>query len=767
MVRRLLWNIGRMKPTLIALILIALFGTVGCKRTPQEKAAQFLSKGKEYVAQRDYARAVLQFKNASQLQPKDAETAYQLGLAYLGARDLNHAVASLFRATQLDPHHAGARAKIAELMARSGDPSLAKEGEKRMRELLESVPGNIDALNALALSELALGESQSAEEHLKEALQRFPKNQAATTELALTYLQRQDFQKAEQVLKNARSAMPESLDAALSLAQFYVLTQRWPDAEGAFQSALRISPNDGAALSGLAATELRLGRKSQAEQAYRKLAALPDKRYQHLHAAYLFAEGQRDAAIKEFEALAKKSPGDRDSRSRLVAAYLATGRTADAESVLAAALKAHPNDTDALLQRSWILLRSGKAQEAQDDLNKVIHFQRDSAAAHYLLAQVYQVQGLRSQQNAELTDALRYNPALLPARVTLAQTLTLSGSPQAALDVVNSAPKEQSQALILSLERNAASYAAGDKEAFHQGVALALKAARVPDTLLQDAVVKLIDRAYAAARSSASEALKQSPDNIRALRAIAFSYAAQNQAKEASRFLTDYAAQSKSPAVHLLVGEWFWSVGDRGGARSAFNRAKILDPQSVPANLALARTDMADRNLGQARKTLMLILSSDPRNFAAEELLGAVEVQAGNFSAALECYQKALQLQPNNPQVLNNLAYILADKAGQADEALPYAQQAVDANPANPDAVGTLGWVFYRKGLYREAQQQLQRATAEDRNSTQKNAVIRKYHLAMVYLRLGDKQKGREILLQALQMDSSLPEAQMAQSLIP
>jgi Tfp pilus assembly protein PilF len=64
------------------------------------------------------------------------------------------------------------------------------------------------------------------------------------------------------------------------------------------------------------------------------------------------------------------------------------------------------------------------------------------------------------------------------------------------------------------------------------------------------------------------------------------------------------------------------------------------------------------------------------------------------------------------------------------------------------------------------ARQQLLRATAADGNSTERNAVMRKYHLAMTYLKLGDKRRGIETLVEALHQNPNLPEAEMARALI-
>ena len=86
--------------------------------------------------------------------------------------------------------------------------------------------------------------------------------------------------------------------------------------------------------------------------------------------------------------------------------------------------------------------------------------------------------------------------------------------------------------------------------------------------------------------------------------------------------------------------------------------------------------------------------------------------------------------------------------------------------PDNADAAGTLGWILFRQGVYREALQFLERACTEDRGSKAPNAVIRRYHLAMTYLKLGDRQKGLELLARAIQQNPSLPEAQMARALV-
>jgi tetratricopeptide (TPR) repeat protein len=147
-------------------------------------------------------------------------------------------------------------------------------------------------------------------------------------------------------------------------------------------------------------------------------------------------------------------------------------------------------------------------------------------------------------------------------------------------------------------------------------------------------------------------------------------------------------------------------------------------------------------------------------------LLARLETMAARYMVAVDQYRRALELQPRDFVTLNNLAYLLADKADQPDEALPLAQQALELAPENADSAGTLGWIFYRKGLYQEARRYLEEAVNRDGGSSQDNAVIRKYHLAMTYLKLGDQAKGRELMVRALKQNPVLPEAAMAQVIL-
>ena len=143
-----------------------------------------------------------------------------------------------------------------------------------------------------------------------------------------------------------------------------------------------------------------------------------------------------------------------------------------------------------MLQRAESYLKTGKFPEAQADLNQVISLRPESAAAHFLLAKVYQANGNVLNQRQELTEAVRLNPNLLPARLELAQSLIAGKSAKVALDVMNQTPDGQRRLPPAIVQRNWALYALGDDVELRKGIDQGLAIARTSDLLLQDGLLK-------------------------------------------------------------------------------------------------------------------------------------------------------------------------------------------------------------------------------------------------------------------------------------
>src|SRR5262249_50741288 len=148
-----------------------------------------------------------------------------------------------------------------------------------------------------------------------------------------------------------------------------------------------------------------------------------------------------ESALTELESIYKANPTDRRARTTLVQQYIKLKKTAQAEQVLAAALKQNPKDTDALLQRSELYMWVGKPAEAEIDLQSVLHFQPQSAEAHYVLAAVEHARSRKQLERQELSEAIRLNPRLWAARLALSRNFNIEGHSTQALEVLDQNPK--------------------------------------------------------------------------------------------------------------------------------------------------------------------------------------------------------------------------------------------------------------------------------------------------------------------------------------
>jgi len=93
-------------------VLIFLMVTA-CSSDPEKKKTDHYSKAMVYVQNHDDKAAIIELRNAIQIDPKYADARYQLGLLYLKMGDGKKAFKELQRAGSLDPGNTDARLKTA------------------------------------------------------------------------------------------------------------------------------------------------------------------------------------------------------------------------------------------------------------------------------------------------------------------------------------------------------------------------------------------------------------------------------------------------------------------------------------------------------------------------------------------------------------------------------------------------------------------------------------------------------------------------------
>lgn len=89
---------------------------------------------------------------------------------------------------------------------------------------------------------------------------------------------------------------------------------------------------------------------------------------------------------------------------------------------------------------------------------------------------------------------------------------------------------------------------------------------------------------------------------------------------------------------------------------------------------------------------------------------GAALERAGRWPEAERDLKHALELQPDQPLVLNYLGYSWIDRGEHLEEGLQMVRRAVELRPEDGYIVDSLGWAYYRLGDFPHAVQYLERA---------------------------------------------------------
>jgi len=122
-----------------------------------------------------------------------------------------------------------------------------------------------------------------------------------------------------------------------------------------------------------------------------------------------------------------------------------------------------------------------------------------------------------------------------------------------------------------------------------------------------------------------------------------------------------------------------------------------------------------------SRKILEQQIARQPDNFQYYFMLGNLYYETGDFAAAEIQFKKALALNPDDPEALNNLAWLYAtapvEELRKPADALRLAEKAARISPL-PHILDTLGESYFVNGRYAEAVQALEAALAAGADNT-------------------------------------------------
>jgi Flp pilus assembly protein TadD len=102
---------------------------------------------------------------------------------------------------------------------------------------------------------------------------------------------------------------------------------------------------------------------------------------------------------------------------------------------------------------------------------------------------------------------------------------------------------------------------------------------------------------------------------------------------------------------------------------------------------------------------------------------------------------------PNNYEAYNALGYSLADHDLELEKAYEYIQKAIELDPKNPAIIDSLGWVQYKLGQYENAAKSFQKALDLDINDPELYI-----HFYKTLLKLNKKEKAKKLIIKAREL---------------
>jgi len=227
----------------------------------------------------------------------------------------------------------------------------------------------------------------------------------------------------------------------------------------------------------------------------------------------------------------------------------------------------------------------------------------------------------------------------------------------------------------------------------------------------------------------------------------------------------------------ILVGQIYEDLGLLSLAAAAYDRVGAEDGFALVAALGRAQVFSAQDDHDAAIAVLEAAIAGHPDSRIAPQVLGDILRRAGRHGEAIAAYtaaieglqadgravgwqlwfaravahersgdwppaeadfRAALEVEPDQPTVLNYLGYSLVERQEKLDEALEMIQRAVAGEPMSGYIVDSLGWALFRLGRYDEALPVMERAV-----ELLPQDPILNDHLGDVYWAVGRKREAR------------------------
>jgi len=300
----------------------------------------------EYQATKDthfVEQAQQAAERAAALAPSQPSSQFALALIYRGTGQLDRAADQLRRSIAERPEQDSTHRLLGEILAEQGDTAAAIAMLQQAIVLRPAYPANY---TSLGLVHLRSGHYTEAIAPLAEAVRLDPRSPELHTRLGAAY---QYLGRDRDAIAEYRQATQHGGNAIAysNLALLQYRAGRYPEAAEGYAQSNRLRPNDPVTLRNLGDAYRKLGRDTDARNAYEEGLAITGR---------MLSVNQED-------------PRALQTRGILLAKL---GRSKEAVAAADAAIRIAPADTDVLYERAVVLLIAGDKTGALAALERAV-----------------------------------------------------------------------------------------------------------------------------------------------------------------------------------------------------------------------------------------------------------------------------------------------------------------------------------------------------------------------------------------------------------
>jgi tetratricopeptide (TPR) repeat protein len=733
-------------------LLMVLF--TACSRDPNVRKQKYLESGQRYFDKGQYREAAIQFENAIQVDARFADAHYKLAQTALKLEQWPAAYQELSKTIELQPDQYAAHLDLANLLILVREYGNAKE---HLDLLVQKQPTNPDVFIALSNYDAGSNNSTAAMADMQKALQLDPKRPESYLNLAMLDMRGEQWDAAEANFKRAVELNPKATEL-ISLGNFYQTRGRFPEAEQLFRRAISAAADDPNPRLSLASLYMAENKPGQAEELLRQSKKdFPNNSVGYrLLGDFYYANGQLDKATEEYAAIYRDHAKDMVVKKNYIQLLILKDRLDEARKLNDEILKTKKDDEDAQIYQGEIELRGGKANDAVNTLQGVLKNNPDNGIAHYQLGLAFDQLANLNRAEAEWRDAVRLRPGIVEAHRALAGIAIHKRDAQAlsqeADQIIAAQPGSPDGYLLHAVADIDRKQFASADEYIRRCLS---KEPNNPAAYVQLGNLHMAQSQYAEAQKAYQQGLDQDPNSSDALGGVLNVYLVQKQPDRAVAAAQAQLAKSpKNPVFHIIMGQLLMDQKkDLAGAEKEFKQAADLDHKNSEAMVKLGMVQNARGATDQALQTYLDGSKLNPQEITFYLLSGGIFESRQDWDHARQQYQKALEIDPENPVASNNLAFVMLQQGGNVDVAFAMAQTARRQLPDNPNSADTLGWAFYHKHVYGSAITLFKEAIKKDPDN-----VLYNYHLGLAYAKSGQAALARQQLDRVVKIKPNFPD---------